>query len=223
MSNKKSVYELRKMNQFGRLMYRGMTKQEVHTLLTAPMSDRERAFFRCIYETFLRLNELLQCDIEDYNKVTGELIARVTKTKYNPKSGVTIKSPPKHVIPSETCRLLFTKVISYRKKGPIFVNKRGERLTKTWFQIQINKIAKRIGIQKVALKSGVGKDFHLVTCKAIREAGERHCDLNGADRDATARMSQHSVSVKEKYYKKAGWEDIHDQVRKFHPCFNGEM
>ncbi len=212
------------MNQpYGRLMNRGMAKEEVHTLLTAPMGDRERAFYRCVYETFLRVNELLQCNIEDYNKTTGELIARVTKTKYNPRTKITIESPPKHVILSETCRLLFTKIISNRKKGPIFVNKRGERLTKTWFQIYINKLATRIGIQKVVLKSGVGKDFHLVTCKALREAGERHCDLNGADRDVTARMAQHTTSVKEKYYKQSGWEDIHDQVRKFHPCFNGEM
>ena len=68
MSNENCGDELRKMNQVGRLMNRGMTKQEEETLLTAPMNDRERAFYRCIYETFLRVNELLQCNIEDYNK-----------------------------------------------------------------------------------------------------------------------------------------------------------
>lgn len=52
---------------------RGMTTQEVQTLLQAPMSDRERAFFRAGYECFYRANELLQCNIEDYNRNTGEL------------------------------------------------------------------------------------------------------------------------------------------------------
>ena len=58
---------------------RGMTVEEVQALLTAPMPDRQRAFFRAIYETFYRANELLQCDIQDYDRHTGELTAIHTK------------------------------------------------------------------------------------------------------------------------------------------------
>jgi hypothetical protein len=47
-----------------------MTIEEVQKLLTSPMPDRERAFFRAIYETFFRANEILQCNIEDYNRQT---------------------------------------------------------------------------------------------------------------------------------------------------------
>ena len=43
----------------GKLLDRGMSLEEVRTLLTAPMPNRERAFFRTIYETFYRANELL--------------------------------------------------------------------------------------------------------------------------------------------------------------------
>jgi hypothetical protein len=64
-----------------------------------------------------------------------------------------------------------------------------------------------------------GKEYHLVTLKALREAGERHCDLAGADSDVTARGAQHSAIVKEKYYKKAGWDEVQQQIRKFHPAF----
>ena len=95
---------------------RGMTVDEVNKLLTAPMPDRERAFFRAIYDTFYRVNELLQCNIEDYNKDTGELIALHTKNKYNPRTQQHIKSPPKQALLSKPTRLLFKSIIGNRKK-----------------------------------------------------------------------------------------------------------
>ena len=90
---------------------RGMTVNEVEKLLTAPMGNRERAFFRAIYDTFYRANELLQCDIEDYNKETGELVATHTKNKFNPKTKQSVTSPPKQMILSDPTRLLFKKII----------------------------------------------------------------------------------------------------------------
>jgi len=198
---------------------RGMTIDEVEKLLTAPMGNRERAFFRAIYETFYRANELLQCNIEDYNKDTGELVALHTKNKYNPRTKQHIKSPPKQMILSEPTKLLFRKIIGNRKKGAIFVNKRGVRLTKTYLQMYIDNIATTIGIQKVSKITPTGKEYHLITLKALREAGERHCDLAGADSDVTARGAQHSAIVKEKHYKKAGWDEVQQQVKKYHPAF----
>ena len=64
---------------------RGMTVEEVNTLLKASMGDKERAFFRAIYDTWFRANELLQCNIEDYNKSTGELTCLKPKSKYSRK------------------------------------------------------------------------------------------------------------------------------------------
>jgi len=183
------------------------------------MPNRERAFFRAIYDTFYRANELLMCDIEDYNKVTGEITARFTKNKYNPKTKRYIKSPPKHMILSKPTQILIRKIIGNRKKGPIFINRKGERLSKTHFQVIINEIAMSIGIQKVTHITETGKKYHLVTLKALREAGERHTDLGGADSDVTARGAQHSAIVKERHYKKAGWEEIQEQVKKYHPAF----
>jgi site-specific recombinase XerD len=206
-------------NRSVKYLDRGMMVEEVQALLTAPMENRERAFFRAIYETFYRANELLQCDIEDYNKNTGELIARHTKNKYNPQTKQHVKSPPKHMILSKPTQMLFKRIIGNRKKGAIFLNKKGERLTKTHFQVVINEIATSVGIQKVTHITETGKEYHLATIKALREAGERHCDLAGADSDVTARGAQHSAIVKEKHYKKAGWEEIQEQVKKYHPAF----
>jgi integrase len=201
---------------------RGMTESEVQTLLTAPMPDRERAYFRAIYDTFYRAQELLRCNIEDYNKETGELIALHTKNKYNPRTRKYIKSPPKHGIISKPTRLLFKSIIGNRKKGPIFINRKGRRVSVTHFQIYINDLASKLGIQKITHITPSGKEYHLVTLKALREAGERHMDLRGADKDTTARASQHSALVKEKYYKKSGWEEFQEQQKKYHPAFQEE-
>ena len=100
---------------------RGMTVDEVGKLLTAPMSDRERAFYSAVYDTFFRANELLMCDIEDYNRQTGELTAIHTKNKYIRKTNQYIESPPKHALLSKSTRSLFRQVIGNRKKGAIFI------------------------------------------------------------------------------------------------------
>lgn len=214
--------ESAKNRSINKLLDRGMNKREIDLLLTAPMNNRERAFYRAIYETFYRANELLQCNIEDYNKETGELIARFTKNKYNPKTNQYIKSPPKHGYISKSTQVLFKRIIGNRKKGAIFINRTGTRLSKTHFQVHINDLATMIGIQKVTHITTTDKKYHLVTLKALREAGERHMDEAGADKDVTARASQHSAIVKEKYYKKSSWEEFHEQQKKYHPSFKEE-
>lgn len=202
-----------------RFLDRGMTTGEVKTLLQAPMPDRERAFLRGIYETFYRPNELLQCNIENFNKKTGELIALHTKNKYNPKTKQYIKSPPKHMLISPTTQLLFKKIIGNRKKGPIFINKAGNRLSITYLQVFIHELATQMGIQQVTHITKTGKKYHLVTLKALRESGERHCDLQGMDSEVSAKAAQHSAIVKQKHYKKTGWEEIQNQIKQFHPAF----
>jgi len=202
---------------------RGMTIDEVKALLHAPMPDRERGFYRAVYETFYRANELLKCNIEDYNRKTGELIAKHTKNKYNPKTKQKIKSPPKHMKISPATMLLFKRIIRNRKKGPIFVNNHGNRLSKTYLQRYIHDQATRIGIQKISFITSTGKKYHLVSIKALREAGERHADFYGADPEVTARGSQHSMRIKERHYKKSGWDEICETVRKHHPAFRGDI
>jgi len=198
---------------------RGLNRGEVRLLLHAHMPDRERAFLRGLYETFFRPNELLQCDVEDYNRQTGEIIARHCKRKYNPRTKKHIEPTIKHMVLSPTTQKLFQKIISNRKKGPIFINQNNERISLTYFQVFIHDLAVSLGIQQVTHITPSGKKYHLITLKSLRECGERHCDLSGADPQVTARGASHSAIVKERYYKRSSWEEIQDQVRKYHPAF----
>lgn len=198
---------------------RGMTQDEVRILLTAQMGDRERAYYRALYETFYRAQELLKCDIEDYNNKTGELVARHTKRKYNPRTKETITEPPKHMIISPVTMRLFSKVIRHRKKGPIFINRKGTRLSIRYLQQHIGDLALSLGIQKTTHITTTERMYSLVTLKALRVAGERHTDLGGADYETTAKAAQHSLRVKEKHYKKTPWVEIQETIRRHHPAF----
>ena len=92
----------------------------------------------------------------------------------------------------------------------------------------INKIATKIGIQRIVKVTDYGRkrsnrSQNLVTLKSLREAGERHMDLAGADSQVTARGSQHSALVKERYYKKSGWEEFQEQQKKYHLAFRVDL
>ncbi len=62
---------------------------------------------------------------------------------------------------------------------------------------------------------------HLVTCMALREAGERHHDNAGGSRKLSAVAAGHTMHVKEKHYEKVGedFEQVHESYRRFHPAF----
>jgi len=204
-------------------MNRGPLLEEIRALLHAPMPHRERAFYRALYESIFRPNELLQCNIEDFNRETGEIIARYPKKKYNPKTKKTILEPNKHMFLSDTSIALFRKVIGNRKKGAIFINDKGERISLRYLQKYIHNLSMELGIQKVTHITNTGKKYHLITLKSLREAGERHHDERGGDSDLSARAAQHSRLVKDKHYKKAGAEEIRESFRKHHPGFTGEI
>lgn len=202
------------------LVDRGLSLDEVKTILRYPdMNITTRAFFRCMYETYYRPNELLQCNIEDYDSGTGELTAIHTKSKYNPRSKKRIKSPPKHMIVSKATHELLKRVISRRKKGPIFVNNDGNRISRRAMNKTLHRVATETNIQKVQSVTPTGRIYYLVQLKSLREAGERHTDQAGGDPYVSARGAQHTNVVKDRHYHKSGWEEVQNNTKKYHPAF----
>ncbi len=64
----------------------------------------------------------------------------------------------------------------------MFVNENGEMLSLPWFNQEISRYAKPLGIQKIKKYYVDGRTLKLVTCMALREAGERHHDNAGGSR-----------------------------------------
>ena len=213
------------------LLDRGMNVEECRAICTSPQIPlREKLFFRIIYETQLRPFEVLNLLIENWDREQRLVTAVRVKQKTAPVKGdrhkkIYLPSKPRTVILTENTNLMLKTVVSNRKKGCIFVNADGNKLTMAWFKDRINYYAKLLGIQKDVkyydTRTGEIHPRHLVTCMALREAGERHHDNAGGSRKLSAVAAGHTMAVKERHYEKVGedFEQVHESYRKFHPAF----
>jgi integrase len=209
------------------LLNRGMNVEECRIICTDyRIPTREKLFFRVIYETQLRPFEVLNLKIEDWDRNQYLITAVRVKQKTKPKKGNRkekewLPSTPRTALLSENTNELLRTLASNRKKGHIFVNENGEQLSLEWFNERINHYAKIIGIQKIKKYYADGRTLKLVTCMALREAGERHHDNAGGSRKLSAVAAGHTMEVKERHYEKVGedFEQVHESYRKFHPAF----
>ncbi len=213
------------------LLDRGLNLEECRAICTSPeIPVREKLFFRVIYETQLRPFEALNLLIENWDREQQLVTAVRVKQKTAPVKGdrhkkIKLSSKPRTAFLTENTNLMLKTVVSNRKKGHIFVNADGDQLSMAWFKDRINHYAKLLGIQKDVkyydTRTGDIHPKHLVTCMALREAGERHHDNAGGSRKLSAVAAGHTMEVKERHYEKVGedFEQVHESYRKFHPAF----
>jgi integrase len=209
------------------LLKRGMTVDECRILCTHhSINLREKLFFRIIYETQLRPFEVLNLQIEQWDRKQGFVTALKVKQKTKPRKGDHhakdwLPSAPKTRAITPSTNEMLREYVSNRKKGPVFVNENGEMLSLPWFNKEISWYAKLLGIQKIKKYYADGRTLKLVTCMALREAGERHHDNAGGSRKLSAVAADHTMQVKEKHYVKVG-EDIEQITRsyqEYHPAW----
>jgi integrase len=182
---------------------------------------REKLFFRIIYETQLRPFEVLNLDIENWDRKQCTVTAIKVKQKWDSLNKKYLQSYPRTALLTDNSNEILRTYVSNRKKGAIFINENGKRLTLEWFNEQINFYAKLIGVQKTKKYYSDGRTLKLVTCMALREAGERHHDNAGGSRKLSAVAAGHTMQVKEKHYEKVGddFEQVHKSYREHHPAF----
>ncbi len=209
------------------LLDRGMNLEECRAICTSPeIPVREKLFFRVIYETQLRPFEALNLLIENWDREQQLVTAVRVKQKTAPVKGdrhkkIRLPSKPRTAFLTENTNLMLKTVVSNRKKGYIFVNADWDKLSMAWFKDRINHYAKLLGIQKDVkyydTRTGEIHPRHLVTCMALREAGERHHDNAGGSRKLSAVAAGHTMHVKEKHYEKVGedFEQVHESYRRF--------
>lgn len=209
------------------LLNRGMTVEECRVMCThQSIPLREKLFFRIIYETQLRPFEALNLQIEQWDRLQGFVTAMKVKRKTKPRKGDRhskdwIRSSPKTRAITKSTNEMLRKYVSNRKKGSIFINEKGDMLSLEWFNQEISRYAKILGIQKTIKYYADGRKLKLVTCMALREAGERHHDNAGGSRKLSAVVADHTMPVKEKHYEKVGEdiEQITQSYKKFHPAW----
>ena len=224
-----------------RIEPRGLTVQECVDLCLAPRrlpanatkfqiwkGMRDELLIRSLYETFARVGELLEVDVRDIDFDNCSILIRHPKGKavFRIENGrrvhVDTVYQQRQVFFSDYTRNLMIRYLQRRKRGPMATNSKRRRLSTRQAERIVNRYARSVGIQRVIGHNKTGREIRLVTCKVLREAGERHTDVAGADRDATARIAGHTVRTKEKYYKKGNFEEDRRIVREHHPLMKEE-
>lgn len=228
-----------KINSAIEIGSRGLTIEECLALCKAPRKlpmnaskfqiwkyQRDELLIRLIYETFARISELLKVDISDVDLEQHAIHLKHPKSKAvfrvvdGKRKHIESISHPRWVFFGDYTRDFIIRFLEGRIKGPLIINNRGKRLSSRGAERIVDHYARSIDIQKKIGYSKNGREIRLVTCKALRESGERHTDINGGDRDATARVAGHTVRTKEAYYKKGNFEEDRNIVRNHHPLMN---
>lgn len=184
---------------------------------------RDETLTRLLYETFARISELLQVKVADIDfkqraiRIThpkGKAIFRIADGK---REHVDTLYVQRWVFFGDYTRDLIVRYLAGRKRGYLITTSCGKQLSTRQAERIVDHYATKAGIQECVGHTRSGREVRLVTCKALREAGERHTDVAGADRDATARIAGHTVMTKERYYKKGNFEEDRKIVRDYHP------
>lgn len=76
-----------------------------------------------------------------------------------------------------------------------------------------------LNIHKLQSIKPSGKEYRIVILMALREAGERHHDLNGGDPDVSAKAAGHSKETKARYYRKVSYEEVQESYARHHQMF----
>ena len=215
---------------------RGLTLPECRDLVEAPRvlptnatkfqiwrASRDELLIRLLYESWARVRELIMVDVKDVDFDNCSILVRHPKGRavFQIHEGRRIHVDTVHrqrqVFFSDYTRDLMIRYLQRRKRGSLIANSRKKRLSTRQAERVVDRHARSAGIQRVVGYNKKGREIRLVTCKALREAGERHTDVAGADRDATARIAGHTVRTKELYYKKGCYEEDRRIVRENHP------
>lgn len=187
---------------------------------------RDEVLLRLLYETFARISELLNVNVEDtdFNHCAIQILHPKAKAVFRIVDGVRkhvdTKCEPRWVHFGDETRNLLIRYLEGRRKGPLIVNSKGRRLCARQAERIVDHYARKEGIQQVIGHTKNGRETQLVSPKSLREAGERHVDESGGDRDATARMAGHTVRTKETYYKLGSFEGDRKIFRNHHPLMN---
>lgn len=222
-------------------MNRGLTLGECRALVEAPRklstnatkfqiwkATRDELLIRLLYESWSRVRELIMVDVKDVDFDNCSIVIRhpkgraVFKVKGGRRVHVDTVHQQRQVFFGQYTRDLMIRHLQRRRRGPLIVNSKRKRLSTRQAERIVDRHARAAGIQKVIGYTKNGREIRLVSCKALRESGERHTDVAGADRDATARIAGHTVRTKEKHYKKGNFEEDRQIVRENHPLMRKE-
>ena len=135
----------------GKSLPKPLTVQEIDELLEQPMrratpeAKRDRAMLELMYATGLRVTELVSLDVTDC-QIEGDKPHVRLVGKGNRERQIPLLDQPAQEV-SEYIRFARPRLVGERDEQALFVNRRGERLTRQGFWLILKGYAQEAGIQ----------------------------------------------------------------------------
>jgi len=193
----------------GKSLPKPLTVQEIDELLeqparrSTPEAKRDRAMLELMYATGLRVTELVSLDIEDIN-VEGEKPYVRLLGKGNRERQIPLLEQPAQEV-SDYMRFARPRLVGERAEHALFVNRRGERLTRQGFWLILRGYAAEAGI--------LGR----VTPHTLRHSFATHMLRGGMDIHKVQELLGHANISTTQVYTQVSREHIREAYEKAHP------
>lgn len=193
----------------GKMLPKPLTVQEIDELLeqparrSTPESKRDRAMLELMYATGLRVTELVSLDLQDL-QLEGEkpyvrLIGKGNRERQIPL----LEQPVQEV--REYIQSARARLVGDRDETALFVNRRGERLTRQGFWLILKGYANDAGIH--------GR----VTPHTLRHSFATHMLRGGMDIHKVQELLGHANISTTQVYTQVSREHIREAYEKAHP------
>jgi integrase/recombinase XerD len=193
----------------GKMLPKPLSVQEIDELLeqparrSTPEAKRDRAMLELMYATGLRVTELVSLDVEDV-QLEGEKPYVRLVGKGNRERQIPLLDQPVQEL-SEYIRFARPRLVGERDETALFVNRRGERLTRQGFWLILKGYATEAGIR--------GR----VTPHTLRHSFATHMLRGGMDIHKVQELLGHANISTTQVYTQVSREHIREAYEKAHP------
>jgi integrase/recombinase XerD len=193
----------------GKLLPKPLTVQEIDELLeqparrNTPEAKRDRAMLELMYATGLRVTELVSLDVADVQLEGDKPYVRLVGKGNRERQIPLLEQPVQEV--NEYLRLARPRLIGERSEEALFVNRRGERLTRQGFWLILKGYAREAGI--------LGR----VTPHTLRHSFATHMLRGGMDIHKVQELLGHANISTTQVYTQVSREHIREAYEKAHP------
>ena len=193
----------------GKSLPKPLTVQEIDELLeqparrNTPEAKRDRAMLELMYATGLRVTELVSLDVSSINFEADRGHVRLVG-KGNRERQLPFVEPVVGEV-SEYIKLARTRLVGNRPETALFVNRRGERLTRQGFWLILKGYAADAGIQ--------GR----VTPHTLRHSFATQMLRGGMDIHTVQELLGHANISTTQVYTQVNREHIRETYEKAHP------
>jgi integrase/recombinase XerD len=193
----------------GKSLPKPLTVQEIDELLEQPArkqtpeAKRDRAMLELMYATGLRVTELVSLDIDDIQFDVEKPYVRLVGKGNRERQIPLLEQPAQEV--SDYARFARPRLVGERAETALFVNRRGERLTRQGFWLILKGYSAEAGI--------VGR----VTPHTLRHSFATHMLRGGMDIHKVQELLGHANISTTQVYTQVSREHIREAYEKAHP------